>query len=213
MLNKKQVIFCCMCLLIVHSEQQKINVAVYFESLCPDSQKFIIDQLYPNWDDIRDYINIKFIPFGKSISLDNGTKFACQHGSQECKGNRIMSCALREIPNQDLQVEYLRCFMDVYKFAKINDSENGQKCAQLLGLDYNRLMYNCYQTKEGTNLQLQAEIETNAIQPQFVPTIVYNGVFDQKLQDSSILNFRDTVCSLIRQIYPEGCSYRTVVQI
>lgn len=49
----------------------KVNVDVYFEALCPDSHNFIINQLYPNWEDIKDYVHIRFIPFGKStVSLN-----------------------------------------------------------------------------------------------------------------------------------------------
>lgn len=38
-----------------------------------------------------------------------------------------MSCALNRMPDQDLQVQYVRCFMDVYKYAPIDDNQNGQK--------------------------------------------------------------------------------------
>ncbi|KAH1027017.1 hypothetical protein HUJ05_000592 [Dendroctonus ponderosae] len=197
----------------------QINVALYFESLCPDSQNFLINQLYPTWNTIKDYVNIRFIPFGKSASKENGQKFTCQHGSQECKGNRIMSCALTRIPSQDLQVEYLRCFMDEYKFAIFGANENGQKCARLVNVDFEEMMSKCYQTREGTDLQLQAEADTSAVRPKFVPTIVYNeasgsklnikqmnGAFDQQLQDESVQNFRQTVCKLVRLYNIGNCT-------
>ncbi|XP_050308177.1 GILT-like protein 1 [Anthonomus grandis grandis] len=192
---------------------QKVDISLYFEALCPDSLNFIINQLHPNWEDIKDHVNIKFIPFGKSHSLEGGTRFVCQHGSKECKGNRIMSCALHRIPDQTLQVQYLRCFMDVYKNVVFSDNENGSKCAVLLNLDSTDITENCYNTKEGTKLQLQAEIDTNTVGPKFVPTIVYNGVFDQRLQDRSLSNFRDVVCGLISQYDSQGCSRRTLISI
>lgn len=84
------------------------------------------------------------------------------------------------------------------------------------------MMNECYQTREGTDLQLQAEADTNAIGPKFVPTIVYNEasysklrktqikpvfqVFDQQLQDESVQNFRQTVCQLIRLYNIGNCS-------
>lgn len=37
-----------------------------YESLCPDSIKFINEQLYPAWNELKPYVNIKFVPFGKS---------------------------------------------------------------------------------------------------------------------------------------------------
>ncbi|KAL1506678.1 hypothetical protein ABEB36_006000 [Hypothenemus hampei] len=195
----------------LQQDYQKINVSIYFESLCGDSRNFIINQLDPHWDDIKDYVNIHFVPFGKSMSLEQGTKFACQHGSKECKGNRILSCLLKNIPDQDLQVQYVRCFMDVYKYATIDDKEIGQRCAEILNINILEIMQTCYQTKQGTQLQLEAEAETNIIKPTFVPTIVYNGVFDQQLQDASIENFRSTVCQVIQLELNRNCTYRIVI--
>lgn len=51
---------------LIACQSSKVNVDVYFEALCPDSHNFIITQLYPNWEDIKDYVHIRFIPFGKS---------------------------------------------------------------------------------------------------------------------------------------------------
>lgn len=44
----------------------QLNVQILYESLCPDSIKFIKEQLYPVWSELAPYIDIKFIPFGKS---------------------------------------------------------------------------------------------------------------------------------------------------
>lgn len=44
----------------------QINIDIYYESLCPDSVKFINNQLYPNWAQISPYVNLQFVPFGKS---------------------------------------------------------------------------------------------------------------------------------------------------
>jgi GTP cyclohydrolase FolE2 len=47
-------------------ETQKLNVTIFYESLCPDSQSFIQNQLYKNYDELKDKISLTFIPFGKS---------------------------------------------------------------------------------------------------------------------------------------------------
>lgn len=45
---------------------QEVHVTVYYETLCPDSQRFITFQLYPAWKDLRDHLILEFVPFGKS---------------------------------------------------------------------------------------------------------------------------------------------------
>lgn len=91
----------------------QLHVGIYYESLCPDSVRFIENQLAPNYEQFADFIDIDFIPFGKSSSLmrANGVDFTCQHGPYECEGNKIQSCGIREAPNQDVQVQFVACQM------------------------------------------------------------------------------------------------------
>jgi hypothetical protein len=39
---------------------------VYYESLCPESKKFITEQLAPVWRDFRGAVKVKLVPYGKS---------------------------------------------------------------------------------------------------------------------------------------------------
>ncbi|XP_030763555.1 GILT-like protein 1 isoform X1 [Sitophilus oryzae] len=191
----------------------KLSVKVYFESLCPDSLSFIRNQLYKNWQDIAQYVDLQLIPFGKSASYENGTRFTCQHGTLECKGNRMMSCVLQRTPNQNLQVEYVNCFMNSYRNARIDKDEFGQQCAARIGIDFDDTYKKCYLTRKGTELQLEAERETIDVKLKFVPTIVYNGVFSQQLQDTSLNNFRNVVCDLIKEAFPEACKHTSVISL
>lgn len=48
---------------------------VYYETLCPDSQNFIRDQLFPTYEKLGQYLKIEFIPYGfasvsKLIEID-----------------------------------------------------------------------------------------------------------------------------------------------
>lgn len=44
----------------------RLNVDVYYESLCPDSIRWIKQQLLPQYDILKDYISVSFIPYGKA---------------------------------------------------------------------------------------------------------------------------------------------------
>ncbi|XP_017057432.1 gamma-interferon-inducible lysosomal thiol reductase [Drosophila ficusphila] len=171
-------------------QSNKLHVTLLYESLCPDSRKFMY-QLGPVYEEFQDYIDILLVPFGKSLSEQNGAIFLCQHGPAECKGNRLQSCVINSTGNQAAQVKFVVCQMLAPDASRID------KCAREAGLltDVDQ----CVSSETGTKLQLQAELVTKQYSPSFIPTIVYNGVFDQQLQDHSLHDFRGTVCYLLRQ--------------
>lgn len=71
------------------------------------------DQLVPLYDDIKNQVELLFVPFGKSRSENNGKVFHCQHGAAECTQNRIQSCVLDAIDyEQDASVRFVGCQMN-----------------------------------------------------------------------------------------------------
>ncbi|EDV92891.1 GILT-like protein 1 [Drosophila grimshawi] len=171
-------------------QAEKLHITLLYESLCPDSRKFM-HQLGPVHAELEPYINIELVPFGKSLSQQNGAIFHCQHGPAECEGNRLQSCVCSSTQNQAAQVKFVVCQMFAPNHA------NADKCANEAGI-LTEVEY-CMKTPAGTKLQLDAELITKRYSPSFVPTIVYNHVFNQQLQDQSLRNFRATVCYLLRQ--------------
>lgn len=53
---------------------QKVQVGVFYESLCPDSIRFVKNQLEPIYQDFNEFIQIDFIPFGKSKVINKSLK-------------------------------------------------------------------------------------------------------------------------------------------
>ncbi|XP_055698816.1 GILT-like protein 1 [Phlebotomus papatasi] len=197
----KSFVFVAILLVIGHKLspcEGKVLVSVYYESLCPDSIRFISNQLYPNVQDpgLRDFIDVEFIPFGKSSSHPNGNtvEFTCQHGPAECEGNRLQSCVLHQIPNQPAeQLNFVACQMN------FQAEPTGEVCATSSDVDWQSVQQ-CYQSSLGTQLQLDAEVRTNGVLPltNFVPTIVYNNVFDKTLHERSLKDFRKVVCEQLK---------------
>ncbi|XP_017007373.1 gamma-interferon-inducible lysosomal thiol reductase isoform X1 [Drosophila takahashii] len=170
--------------------KKQLHVTLLYESLCPDSRNFM-HQLGPVYEEFQDYLDILLVPFGKSQSERNGAIFHCQHGPAECKGNRLQSCVINSTGNQAAQVKFVVCQMLAPDYSRID------QCANEAGLLTD--VVHCLSSETGTKLQLQAELVTKQYSPSFIPTIVYNGVFDQQLQDHSLRDFRGTVCYLLRQ--------------
>ncbi|CRK98818.1 CLUMA_CG012048, isoform A [Clunio marinus] len=133
----------------------KLQVDIHYESRCPDSSNFMLYQLRRVYPSIKDNVVINFVPFGP----------------KECEGNKFQSCVLDVIgPNQDKQTSFVICAMDFQK--------NARNCAQNMGLDMNKID-DCTKSQYGTNLQIQAERFSSPIisKSNFVPTIVYNGIY------------------------------------
>lgn len=164
----------------------KLNVLVLYESLCPDSTKFMRQQLGPSYELLKDYIDITLVPFGKSQSQNNGAQFYCQHGIDECEGNRMQSCVLHQTDDQEKHVHFAVCQMTT------RERRSVKNCAEASGLS--SAIDECMLTDLGTLLQLEAEQITHSYRPTFIPTIIYDRVFNQQLQDNSIYDFRGTVC-------------------
>lgn len=47
----------------------------------------------------------------QSLRTGNRIGFTCQHGPDECSGNKIHSCALKEATTQAAKVEFVACQM------------------------------------------------------------------------------------------------------
>ncbi|CAG0885938.1 unnamed protein product [Cyprideis torosa] len=45
---------------------QPVTIEVSFESLCPDSRTFIVNELFPLWLEAPQYLKIHFMPYGKA---------------------------------------------------------------------------------------------------------------------------------------------------
>ena len=48
-------------------ENGKVVVDLYYEVLCPDSRSFVLHQLYPAWQGLKDIFTINYIPYGKAL--------------------------------------------------------------------------------------------------------------------------------------------------
>ncbi|XP_045451855.1 GILT-like protein 1 [Melitaea cinxia] len=178
---------------------RKLLLSVYYESNCPDSKSFILNQLQPAYYLLHEYVKLKFIPFGKSRSISYGDEgFECQHGSAECLGNMVQDCALDQLKKESdkKKLAYVACEMH---------SEAGSQgqfdCVEKSSLSSEQVEQ-CVTSGQGTILQLESEYFTSLLNLTFVPTVTIDGEFNQEIQDYAQVDLIGTLCSILTDSQP-----------
>jgi len=188
----------------IHGEA--VTLSVYYEALCPDSMWFVKYQLYPTWLLLTgQYLAIDFVPYGKATQsqFPNGTwMFECQHGPNECLGNKVQACVLSLYQNNpSLQVKFISCVMSSRRPLRA-----GPQCASLLGIEYDPIQ-DCAEGVQGDQLLAAMGNRTLYFTPQitFVPTVAVNGVYSETDQDQAMSDLTGVICRYIAGTKPAAC--------
>ncbi|KAG5863369.1 hypothetical protein JTB14_025055 [Gonioctena quinquepunctata] len=183
--------------------QGDVKISVYYEILCPDSIRFIIQQLFPVYKGIGKPLDIELVPYGFASVINTSGKleFTCQHGPPECHGNKYHSCAIALFSAEE-RMEFVECSMSQSEPA--SDAVL-RECSEKTGVSWTSLE-TCFNSGQADKLLLINGEKTAKVEPKinFIPTIVFNGQFNQKLQDDSMVNLKGVVCELL-QYNPEYC--------
>jgi interferon gamma-inducible protein 30 len=179
-------------------QSQKVLVSLYYESLCGGCRDFSKTQLCPLYKSMGDYINVEFVPYGNARSMvSNSTgdiTILCQHGENECEGNRIQSCALKHL-TYDQSTRLICCVESSSKTAK--------QCAQQLGIKYAPLQ-KCADSAEGMKLLYLNGVKTDQLVPphEYVPWVLINGKFTPGALEHLLVD----VCEKIPDPKPSQCN-------
>ncbi|XP_014668005.1 PREDICTED: uncharacterized protein LOC106809440 [Priapulus caudatus] len=186
-------------------ENTPVDVGVFIEALCSDTIRFITTQLYPTWVQLRDsaVFDIDFVPYGKATETWDGDKwvFECQHGPAECKGNLIQTCAIFHLKDTNTITEYIHCMM-----SSPNPPEYGEKCAEMLKIDYEPIE-KCTNTTLGNMLQHHMAKRTQQAEPpiNYIPWITLNGEHNDEIQNRAEADFMGLMCDTISGEKPAAC--------
>ncbi|GJQ74886.1 hypothetical protein Trydic_g21722 [Trypoxylus dichotomus] len=140
--------------LLVGFSEQKVNVTVLYEALCPDSAVFIKNQLAGCYDAIKDCIDLELVPYGHANHTQVGGqwRFECQHKERECSLNTHHACGIKYAPSQGAQVKFVSCMMEK-AYVYLNDEDVTIACTAEAGINFN-LVKRCYTTTEGQELSV-----------------------------------------------------------
>ncbi|KAB0794251.1 hypothetical protein PPYR_13871 [Photinus pyralis] len=190
---------------VFHVSCEKLQVSVYYESLCPDSIRFITKQLQPAYKLIGSNLEVDLVPYGKASQYQQSGKwvFKCQHGPSECRGNMLQACGLATDKSQDQKVDFVYCVMKQWN---PSGDQAIEQCSGKLGLKSDAI-FQCANSAQGSDLLAKNGKQTHAVKPKitFIPTIVFNGVYSSANQSGALRNFLQTACDQFTD-KPKGCN-------
>lgn len=186
-----------------------VITSVFYETYCPDSVKFITQQLYPTYQTLNEsFFKPLMIPFGRAndTTFPNGTiSFSCQHGEKECYGNKVHACVLNLKVVLGAKLKFINCSMartdlknaDPYKYPI-------DECAIESGLSAQDIR-TCLGNVALVDQLLQSygnETKQHNI-PGF-PYIVFNSTFDNATSQKSEKDLRAVLCE--KKYIPENAT-------
>jgi len=160
-------------LLILLPATMALQMDLYYESLCPDSTRFISQQVPDMWAALSNEVSINFVPYGFATTTeaaDGELEFECQHGAAECQGNIVQACSLyltKESP--DIQVSLITCMMS----AAAPDLA-GPECWGQMEMDYG-LVEECVADGLGDVLHAANGEETAAVADPTVTNVPWSN--------------------------------------
>jgi len=185
----------------VPETRKPVNLTLAYESLCPGCRHFIQTQLWPVYQELKDFLTVDLLPYGNAHEFYNAKSgkwvFECQHGPKECKGNLIESCAIFITKRDESKyLPYIHCL-------EVNDPVNdAMKCANKTGLDWDR-MQECIDGSEGN--VYQHAIATETPKHNYVPWVIFNGIHNEEIENRALTNFKKLVCDSIQGPKPAPC--------
>jgi len=178
-----------------------LQVTIFFESLCPDCQDFISSGFAGAWRAVPEILNVTLVPWGFAKATPNGAggwTFKCQHGPNECQGNKLHACGIRQAgaSQHRVAVDFSICLE--------TDRLDAADCARTVGLDWNT-MIRCLDDPATDGIMLQYRDMTEDAQPPVdeVPTVSVDG---SRLHEEQMLDdFLGYVCAVWKGPKPPGC--------
>ncbi|KYB28975.1 Gamma-interferon-inducible lysosomal thiol reductase-like Protein [Tribolium castaneum] len=183
---------------------EQVKVSLYYESLCPYCRQFVTQQLYPGFKTLPNSLIIDLIPYGKAnqTKINGNWAFTCQHGPSECQGNKIQACVLTKPFEMDAKINFVFCMMNSSDPGAIS---NARTCAFTCKISWND-MKDCVEGSQGDDFLAHFGDVTHNLDPKltYVPHILFNGMFNETLENDARENFLKTVCALFNT-KPDAC--------
>merc|ERR1712210_188061 len=158
-------------LLLAPSSLLALKMDLYYESLCPDSTRFISNQIPEMWAALSQEVSINFVPYGFASTTED------EDGELQCAGNIVQACTLyltKDRPED--QVSLITCMMS----ADVPDTA-GPDCWTQMELDY-ALVEECIADGLGDVLHAANGEETTAVANPPVTNVPWSNFDGEHLE-------------------------------
>ncbi|KAL2229571.1 gamma-interferon-inducible lysosomal thiol reductase [Sesamum indicum] len=180
--------------------ENRVNLSVYYESLCPYCANFIVNHLVNIFHtDLLNIVNLRLVPWGNTQIRSNDS-WICQHGVDECELDVTEACAINAWPRVEAHFKFIYC---VERLHLMNRHAEWPSCYAANGLDPQPIE-DCYNNGLGYQLEKAYADETATLNPQhrFVPWVVVDNF---PLQED-FENFIGYICKAYRgDNIPNAC--------
>ena len=177
------------------------------------SQRYVIHKSDPQ--DIR---LTKYLSQFNTQGSD--TIFTCHHGPNECYGNKVHSCAIKNIEADSFQagktkqsktVDFIYCIM---QRSFPDQTFQTQSCGDENEIKNWKNIQECANSTEGSSLLKENGMLTQSLNPSLtsVPTILFRNHYDHDAQALALVSFRDALCKEIDP-RPAECNRSGATQV
>lgn len=195
---KTSLIILLLISLITLSLSKKPQITVYIESLCPDCVAYITQSFkqFNNNPSKHDLADVILLPFGNGHAnkVNNTYTFVCQHGENECYGNKIETCALALL-EEDVANTLLVCIEENIVSFKKDFDQTLAKC--MCGEKEPKEILDCAKGNLGNELLYKVAKKTG--EHNYVPFVLVDGVHDRETENRILDNMVDYLCDLIER--------------
>ncbi|KAL7632414.1 UNVERIFIED_CONTAM: hypothetical protein RMT77_017268 [Armadillidium vulgare] len=199
-------IFAIFCIQLIQGQTaDPVRVTVYYESLCPDSIRFFTEQLEPTYGELCSIMEVESYAYGFETEVarpSGGYEFTCQHGPDECYGNKLLDCGLEHIEDHETFLNFSFCVM-----AAEYPPSSGVECANQVSVSPD-IIINCANSTEGENLLHDVGVSQSQLVPEvnYVPWIIINDEFTAVNLELAQINLKKLVCSTYQGEQPAECA-------
>ncbi|KAG5020108.1 hypothetical protein AAZX31_06G205300 [Glycine max] len=183
-------------------DHQKVNLSVYYDSLCQSCATFIVkDLLNVFYNNLISIVNLQLVPWANAYVNNTNNSISCQNGPDECELNSLESCALNLWHKVDIRYYLINCFEYLVIGGKSMEWVN---CLSQLGLPKEPIM-KCFNMGNGAQLGKTYINQTAQLYPppSFLPWVVVNN----QPVGKDYANFAHYVCKAYKgAAVPEVCN-------